>query len=119
MSAERPQIPDWARHQRESDFEWIGKHLALFELAATVAYEDSGRGAIVADTTAKLRPGLGFPFGYVTQKQIDEHGDEDTQRMVREYEPGKELVIVLLKKNDRSSTYRVETRGTPPPQAAE
>jgi hypothetical protein len=95
MGAERSQIPDWAQQERESELAWINENLPIFELAAAVAYEDSGRGAIVADTTAKLRPGLGFPFGYLTQEQIDEHGDEDTQRMVREYDPEEQFVIVL------------------------
>ena len=119
MGAERPQLPDWAREEREGDLAWINDHVPLFELASRIAYEGSGRGAIVADTTAQPVPGLGYPFGYLTREQLDEHGDEDTQRMVREYEPDAEFVVVLLKEEGRSSTYRVRTQDTPSSQTAE
>lgn len=118
MNQERPQLPDWARRERESDLAWINQHVSLFELASRIAYEGSGRGAIVADTTAQPAPGLGHPFGYLTREQLDEHGDEDTQRMVREYDPEAEFVVVLLKEEGRSSTYRVRTQDAPPSQTA-
>ena len=38
---------------------------------------------------------------------VEETGDEDTQRMVREYDPSWEMVTVLLKSHDRTSAYRV------------
>lgn len=112
MGAERPQLPDWAREERESDLNSINENLPIFQLAAKVAYEGSGRGAIVADTTVKPVPGLGHPFGYLSQEQIEKHGDEDTQRMVQEYDPDEEFVIVLLKEEGRSSTYRVQAPPT-------
>jgi hypothetical protein len=46
-------------------------------------------------------PGAGHPFGYFSQEQIEELGDEDTSRMVTEYEPAQEFVVVLLKREDR------------------
>jgi hypothetical protein len=52
-------------------------------------------------------PGAGHPFGYFSQEQIEELGDEDTGRMVTEYDPEQEFVVVLLKPSDRASTYRV------------
>lgn len=51
--------------------------------------------------------GAGHPFGYIPQAVVEEHGDEDTQRIVREYDPTREMVTVLLKPYDRVSTYRV------------
>jgi hypothetical protein len=46
-------------------------------------------------------------MGYVDQETVAQHGDADTQRMVGEYEPHEEFVSVLLKPQDRQSSYRV------------
>jgi hypothetical protein len=62
----------------------------VFSAIASVAFENSGRGAIVVDTTSQAMPGAGHPFGYFSQEQIEELGDEDTSRMVTEYEPAQE-----------------------------
>ena len=42
-------------------------------------------------------PGVGYPFGYFFQDQIEEPGDEGTNCMVTGYEPAQEFVVVLLK----------------------
>jgi len=60
------------------------------------------------DTTSRPT-GEGHPFGYFTQSFLDEYDHEDIQRMVREYDPDKEFVLVMLKPKDRISTYRVQT----------
>ena len=43
------------------------------------------------------------------QSNIEEFEDEEAKRMVREYDPKQELVVVLLKSKNRESTYRVRT----------
>jgi hypothetical protein len=48
---------------------------------------------------------------------VEEVGDEDTERMVSEYAPSQELVIVLLKRDNRTSTYRIARNPTPREQA--
>lgn len=113
MSAERRPLPDWAQEQREADFAWIRENLPIFTIASQVAYEGSGRGALVVDTTVQPVPGIGHPFAYFTETQIAEHGDEDTQRMVEDYDPEQEFIIVLLKEEGRSSTYRVQPQEPP------
>jgi hypothetical protein len=107
MTPERHNIPDWACQEREADLAWISENLGIFCTVATDALEDSGRGAIVVDTTSLPVPGAGHPFGYFSQEQVDEYGDEDSRRMVADYHPEQELVLVLLKPGERSSTYRV------------
>ena len=109
MTPENPNIPDWAQRERLADLGWIAENLDLFWTVATTALEDAGRGAIVVDTTMVPVPGAGNPFAYFSQGQVEEHGNEDTQRMVAEYDPTQEFVIVLLKSDDRVSTYRVGT----------
>lgn len=104
---ENKRIPDWARRERAEDLAWIQENLDVFDFAARLAYEGAGRGAIVVDTTVQPAPGGGHPFAYFSQEQIEEYEDEDTTRMVKEYEPEQEFVLVLLKEEGRTSTYRV------------
>ena len=54
-----------------------------------------------------LQKGRKNARGYLDQETIGQHGDEDTQRLVGEYETTEEFVSVLLKPQDRQSTYRV------------
>jgi hypothetical protein len=58
------------------------------------------------DTTSRPT-GEGHPFIYLPQEKVEETGDTDAQRMVREYDPKWEFVAVLLKTHDRESIYRV------------
>lgn len=113
MTPESHIIADWVDHERQADFGWICENLDLFWSAAVLAFEDTGRGAIVVDITSLPLPGIGHRFGYFSQELVEECGDEDTRRMVAEYDPGQELVLVLLKPSDRSSTYRIGTHATP------
>ena len=85
---------------------WIGENLHVLWPLAKQAYDEIGRGAVVVDTT--VRPaGLGHPFGYFPREMVEEYGDEDALRMALEYDPTWEMVTVLLKTENRSSTYRV------------
>lgn len=106
MAAERSDIPDWARKERLGDMLWIAENLHVFGPAAAEAFEAHGRGSIVVDITSRPT-GEGHPFGYFPQEMVEEEGDEDTQRMVKAYDPEKEIVILLLKAENRTSTYRV------------
>ena len=100
-------IPDWAQQERERDLAWIGENVHIFWPAAQLGYESVGRGAIVVDTT--IRPtGEGHPFGYLDQEAIEQGGDEDTQRLVRQYEPREEFITTLLKTQERMSSYRLK-----------
>jgi len=85
---------------------WIRENLHVFLPSATVAFAEFGRGAIVVDTTSRPT-GEGHPFGYFPQEMIEEGDDEDIKRMVKEYDPEKDIVIVMLKENDKMSTYRI------------
>lgn len=99
-------FPEWAEQERAGDLAWIHENLHIFWPAAQIGYETVGRGAIVVDTTSRPT-GKGHPFGYLDQAAIEQSGDEDTQRMVREYDPSWEFVAELLKIHDRVSSYRV------------
>jgi hypothetical protein len=102
----RPSLPTWAERERAGDLAWIGENLQEFWKAARSGYEASGRGALVVDTAVQPT-GAGQPFGYVLQEQIRQLGAKDEIRMIATYDPSWELVIVLLKPEDRLSSYRV------------
>lgn len=99
-------IPDWARQERETDLAWIRANLALFFPLATMAFAEHGRGAVVVDTTVQM-PKQGHPAGYVPQELLAEIQDNDLDRLIREYDPDQEFVMVLWKTGDRTSAYRV------------
>ena len=100
-------MPIWARQERRRDLEWIDENVEIFWAAATAAFEESGRGAIVVDTTKQPALDSGHPFGYLSQGQLEQDGDEDTKRMLLQYNPSRELVLLLLKPEYRTSTYRI------------
>jgi len=99
-------FPDWVERERAGDLAWIQENLHIFWPAAQMGYETLGRGAIVVDTTSRPT-GEGHPFGYLDQAAVEQNGDADTQRMVREYTPSWEFVASLVKSQDRTSSYRV------------
>ena len=107
MTPEIETIPDWARQERESDLAWIVANLDQFSVTAKRAFIEAGRCAIFVDTTIQLAPDAAHPYGYVLQVQIEEAANDDTKRMVKEYDPLREFVVVLLKPGDRVSTYRI------------
>jgi hypothetical protein len=107
MRLEQSPIPDWACRERLDDLAWIAENLDLFWAAATSAFEDAGRGAIVVDVTIQPVRGIGHPFGYFSREQIERGTNADTRRLVSEYDPTQELVVMLLKHGGRVSTYRL------------
>ena len=104
---DRLSLPEWAERERGSDLAWIGGNLHVLWPVARQGYDEFGRGAIVVDTT--LRPaGAGHPGGYVSQEMIKQISDDNSQGMVKEYVPSSEFVAVLLKSEDRVSSYRLQ-----------
>jgi hypothetical protein len=108
MTSENNHIPDWAQQERQGDLSWIQENREIFWTVASLSFDGVGRGAIVVDTTLQPIPGRGHPLAYFSQEQIEAQRDEDTERMVAEYDPETELVLLLLKPGERSSTYRVQ-----------
>lgn len=100
--------PDWAEKDREQDMVLIQENADVFQIASSSAFIEVGRGAVVVETTI-LDEDEWHPFAYYPQEVVELDFDEDTQRMVQEYEPFEEFVIVLLKPENRTSTYRIRT----------
>ena len=82
----------------------------VFLLAAQQGFRDAGRGALVIDTTTLVRreKGMSHPFVYLPEKALEEKESlADALRMARAYDPSWEFVSVLLKPQERESTYRI------------
>lgn len=107
MTHETFDTKDWARRERETDRYWIKENLDTLWGVAAPSFGETGRGAIYVDTSAQRLPRAGDPFAYLPQNQAQELYNEDTRRMVAEYDPAHELVLVLLKTDERTSAYRV------------
>lgn len=61
----------------------------------------------MVDTT--IRPtGAGHPFGYLDLGTIEQSEDKETLRLTNAYDPDREMVVTLLKPQDRLSTYQVQ-----------
>lgn len=107
-------MPEWALRERRQDLMWVGDNLHVFRSVAESAYAEVGRGAIVVDTAVSTRSADresgGNPFSYFAQVVFESGDDEDIKRMVRAYNPARELVIVLIKPDQRVSMYRVIAR---------
>ena len=104
------EIPQWAQRERLHDLGWIGDNLLVFWPAATKMFAEAGRGVLVVDTTTKVGERGVHPFGYLPQEMIEVGTDEDVERMLREYNPEQEVVVILLKHEGRVSSYRVQVR---------
>ena len=105
----RGEIPDWAKRERARDLRWIQENLHVLWLAARQGFEQSGRGAVVTDTTiapVKHQGGEGHPMYYLPAEQIEQQRWEEVKRLVRGYDPTWEFVAVFLKPG-RESAYRI------------
>jgi len=105
MIIDRNNLPVWAERERWNDLAWIATHLPNFWPAVVLAYQDLGRSAIVVETNFRIPQG-GHPAAYLTEEQIARYEDEDINRLVTGYTPEEELVVILLKEQQRTSAYR-------------
>ena len=106
MTPERNNLPSWAERERWTDLAWITSQLPLLHVAAEMAFQSLGRGAIVVDTTSRAA-GERLPCAYFTAEAIQRYEDAHINRLVTQYDPQDELVIVLLKAESRTSSYRI------------
>jgi hypothetical protein len=113
----RREIPNWAQRQRYEDLAWIAENFHILYPEARAQFQTRGRGAIVVDTTSQPLPGAGHPFTYYNVEQVEQTGDQDARKMVAEYNPANEMVIMLLKRFNRLSIYRIQEMVIPPPVA--
>ena len=110
MTPEHSKIPDWAHQENQALSGW--EELDVFWFYASLAFENVGRGAVVVDTRARSEPGKGYQVGYFSQERIEANAlttskHERIKRMVTEYQPTEEYVLVLFRPGDVVSSYRI------------
>ena len=112
----RRHIPEWAERERLSDLAWIAENIPQFWEAAQQGFEASGRGAIAVDTTVQPDPDKGNPMYYFSLDDVMllPFVTEDEVRMVTQYDPSWQFVAMLLKEQERVSSYRVGVPGQQP-----
>jgi hypothetical protein len=110
MTPERgaPGIPEWAKEERAHDFAWIAEHRVSFWPRAKEHFSAYGRGVIVVDMSLEPDPNVGHPMFYIDSTQVEQTDDEDTKRLVRGYDPAREFVVMLIKAEGHTSTYRIQ-----------
>lgn len=106
MSVEQQKIPEWAAQEREKDLGWIQQNLEIFWQTASKGAVIVGRGAIVVDVASKPMSESNF-FTYITQADIERFEDEESLRLIQQYVPETEFVIMLLKPKERTSSYQI------------
>lgn len=89
--------------ENKRDTDWIKENSASFWTTATVACEQIGPGSIVVDLSKPIKSGE-HQFQYFAQGEI-ELKDEYLDKLLREYNPHREFVVVLKKSNDQYRVY--------------
>jgi hypothetical protein len=106
MTTVEREIPDWAVLDREREQAWIRQNLDVFWHSATQGSQCAGRGAIFVDVAARPMGNRNL-FTYFTADEVERYENEAIDRLVAEYNPDEEFIIVLLKPKQKVSSYRI------------
>ena len=99
-----------SRRERQSDQRLIQANGEEYFVTATSGFKVYGRGAVWVDTTTEVVDG-GHPVDYLPQSKM--HEDDHVTRLVKDYDPTTEFVVLLVKsKGDigRTSAYRIQAQ---------
>ena len=93
---------------KAADLKLIADNWSVLLPAAERAFEEHGRGMLLVDTT-RIESG-GYPFQYVRMAALPA-GDSDCERMVRTYDPQKEIIISLVRADGHVYSYELGRPG--------
>jgi len=101
-----------SHENRDSHLKFIEGNWSIIAAFALDRYRQEGRGCIVvdsreSDSTPTICSNLGESIGYYLNISSIDKNDIDTIRMVNNYTPEKEAVIVILRKDGGTSSYRM------------
>ena len=128
MSKGRPQLPrvkpvgraalNPPHPHRDGDLAYIMENWPQIASAAWAGYLAQGRGLTIVDTreTYPVPTGLGHAISYLPAGMVTA---ADDARMVREYDPEREVVVGMLRANGDEDVYRLGTSRLTPKQAYE
>lgn len=103
---------------RDGDLAYIMENWPQIASAAWAGYLAQGRGLTIVDTrkTYPVPTGLGHAISYLPASLVTA---ADDARMVREYDPEREVVVGMLRANGDEDVYRLCTSRLTPKQAHE
>jgi len=112
------------KQDRTAHMHFIQRNLDFLLAQAWDGYQRVGRGAVIVDADRAVPdpdwPGGITPGLYVSRKMLGEAGmdwpDTDIKRMVREYDPDKEIVVAIIGGGD-GDYYRFGVPHRSPAQA--
>jgi hypothetical protein len=128
MSKGRPQLPriqpvgratrNPPHPHRDGDLAYIMENWPQIASAAWAGYLAQGRGRTIVDTrkTYPVPTGLGHAISYLPAGMVTA---ADDARMVREYDPEREVVVGMLRANGDEDVYRLGASRLTPKQAYE
>ena len=99
-------MPETAAQLRRRHLAWLDRNARTFAEDAPRAYLDSGRGAYVVTTTT-VPPTLA-PLEYWTavEKVPDTEDGRHIARMIREYDPDRQVVVIFREPDYGVRGYR-------------
>lgn len=106
-SRPRQLIPDEALTETVVDITWIQENLLEFRAVVLEHYALDGEGAVIADTLAPPHAHNPHKMWYLPLEQLLTLDEPEVQALVNKYDPGREMVVVLLKPQNRQRAYRV------------
>jgi hypothetical protein len=83
---------------------WIADNIDTLADEAAECFRTQGHGALAIKRWDPDNPDL--PMFYMAAARMPE-GDQRSQRIVRDYDPEAEMVIMLVKPDDAISIYRI------------
>jgi hypothetical protein len=107
MAVEKIELTDWTSKEYEVDRVWIDENLTVLQPFAISEFDEIGPGAIFVNTTEYDEDESRHPCYYMPQAIIEELENEETKRIVREYDPHQEFVIILVKAGERECTHQI------------
>ena len=89
------------------DLAWIEENLPLFWQTAVQGARLMGRGAIMVDVEGRPMGSKNL-FTYFSLEELARFEDAEMQRLVRQYRPDDEFVLILLKPEARTRSYQIQ-----------
>ena len=93
------------QNQREIDLKFIGENLYVLRSRTQEFFSEQGRGALIIDHSLSGKPDPAAH--YVPAPNLPE-GNKDTRRMVQNYLPGAQFIIVLIKPGQLETSYQID-----------
>jgi hypothetical protein len=93
---------------KPADLKLIADNWDVLLPATERAFNEHGRGMLLVDTT-RIESG-GYPFQYVKMADLPP-GGSDCERMVRTYNPEKEIIISLVRADGKIYSYELGRPG--------